>query len=93
MKEKPPSLVGCPVDEKAYKVDLKLQDRYTAYSGEILHLALLGIAGYGFLLKDLVSADHAPTTFPHRVHEVWYLLIDGATGLGASAIFSLQHRV
>ncbi len=30
MKEKMKSLIGFPVEEKAYKVDLELQDRYTA---------------------------------------------------------------
>jgi hypothetical protein len=34
MKEKIQSLIGFPIDEKSYKVDLELQDRYTAYSSE-----------------------------------------------------------
>ena len=93
MKTKPQSLIGCPVDEKVYRVDLELQDRYTAYSAEILRLALLGIAGYGFLLKDLVYAEHAPATMVQRAHEVWYLLIGGVLCLGISAVFALQHRV
>jgi len=93
MKAKSRSLIGCPVNEEAYKVDLELQDRYTAYSAEILRLALLGIAGYGFLLKDLVFAEHAPTTFAHRAHDAWYLLICGALCLGFSAVLALQHRL
>jgi hypothetical protein len=93
MKTKPRSLIGCPVDEKAYQVDLELQDRYTAYSAEILWLALLGIGGYDFLLKDLVFADHAPTAFAPRVHDVWYILISGAICLGVSAVLALQHRL
>jgi hypothetical protein len=93
MKVESQSLIGFPVDEKAYKVDLELQDRYTAYSAEILRLALLGIAGYGFLLKDLVFAEHAPTTFVYRAHDVWYLLIGGAISLGVSAVLALQHRL
>jgi hypothetical protein len=57
MKTRVQSLIGYGIDEKAYKADLELQDRYTAYSAEILRLALLGIAGDGFLLKDVVFAD------------------------------------
>ena len=93
MNKRPQSLIGCPVDEKFYKVDLELQDRYTAYSAEILRIALLGIAGYGFLLKDILYAEHAPSTLLHRAHDVWCLLIGGAVCLGLSAALALQHRV
>ena len=93
MKTKAHSLIGFGIEEKAYKVDLELQDRYTAYSAEILRLALLGIAGYVFLLKDIVLAEHAPTVFAQRAHSVWYLLIGGAISLGVAAAFALQHRL
>jgi hypothetical protein len=93
MKAKSQSLIGCPVDDKAYRVDLELQDRYTAYSAETLRLALLGIGGYGFLLKDLVFAEHAQAAFAPRVHDVWYILIGGAICLGLSAVLALQHRI
>ncbi|MGZ3752745.1 MAG: hypothetical protein ACXVAU_15790 [Mucilaginibacter sp.] len=93
MKEKIQSLIGFPIDEKSYKVDLELQDRYTAYSAEILRLALLGIAGYGFLLKDIVLGDHAPATFEQRAHDIWLFLAAGAISLCISAILALQHRV
>ncbi len=91
MKEKMKSLIGFPVAENAYKVDLELQDRYTAYSSEILRLDLLGIAGYGFLLKDIVLAN--PSAFSQRVHDMWAFLILGIVSLGVSAILALQHRV
>src|SRR6266700_5884023 len=93
MNEKAQSLIGFGIDEKVYKVDLELQDRYTAYSADILRLSLLGIAGYGFLLKDIVLAEHAPTAFAQRAHNVWYLLIGGAISLGIAAALALQHRV
>jgi hypothetical protein len=93
MKPKSQSLIGLAIDENAYKVDLELQDRYTAYSAEILRLALLGIAGYGFLLKDLVFTEHAPLSFIHRAYDGWYLLMGGAISLGCSAALALQHRL
>jgi len=91
MKQKTPSLIGFPIDDKSYKVALELQDRYTAYSSEILRLALLGIAGYGFLLKDIVFANQ--TTLAPRFQDVRLLLIIGAISLVISAILALQHRV
>lgn len=93
MTNRTQSLIGLPVDEQAYRVDLELQDRYTAYSAEILRLALLGIAGYGFLLKDIVLAEHAPGAFAQRAHEVWPLLLGGVVCLGICAALALQHRV
>lgn len=92
MKEKIQSLIGFPIDEKSYKVDLELQDRYTAYSAEILRLALLGIAGYGFLIKDIILGD-STGTFVQRAHDIWLFLAVGAISLCVSAILALQHRV
>jgi len=93
MPRKHPSLIGLPLDENAYRVDLELQDRYSAYSAEILRIALLGIAGYGFLLKDIVFADHNPAPFVQRIHDAWYLLLGGVLCLGVAAALALQHRV
>lgn len=93
MGKKTPSLIGLPIDERAYHVDLELQDRYCAYSAEILRLALLGIAGYGFLLKEIIFSDRGTNSFIQRAHEVWFLLLGGVVCLGAAAAFALQHRV
>ena len=68
MKGKMKSLIGFPVEEKACKVDLELHGRHTAYSSEILRLDLLGIAGYGFLLKDIVLANSS--AFSQRIHDM-----------------------
>ncbi len=87
------SLIGVPVDAQAYRVDLELQDRYTAYSAEILRLALLGIAGYGFLLKDVILADRAAGSFAQRAHAVGPLLVGGVVCLGLAAALALQHRL
>jgi hypothetical protein len=87
------ALIGLPVDERSYRVDLELQDRYTAYSAELLRLALLGIAGYGFLLRDVVLAGHAPGVLAQRAHEAWWLLLIGVACLGVSAALALQHRI
>ena len=51
MTNRAPNLLGLPVEEAAYKIDLALQGGYTAYSAEILRLAPLGFVGCGFLLR------------------------------------------
>ena len=45
---------GLELQEDVYIVDLAALDRYQTFSGELLRLALLGIAGYGFLITNIV---------------------------------------
>jgi hypothetical protein len=40
------------LDEKSYKAEVELTDRYQAFTAELLRLALLGIAAFGFLYKE-----------------------------------------
>jgi hypothetical protein len=44
------------IDERSYKPDLELLDRYQAFSAELLRVALLAIGLFGFSVKEL----HAP---------------------------------
>ena len=41
------------LDERAYKPEMELADRYQAFTAEILRLSLLGIAVFGFLFKEV----------------------------------------
>ena len=41
-----------PLEEKRYKTEMELADRYQAFTAELLRLALLGIAAFGFLYKE-----------------------------------------
>ena len=85
--------IGLVVPEDEYKVDLELLDRYQAYSAELLRLSLLGIAGYGFLIKEVLLTDKAgKLPFQARLIESGWLLIIGVVMLGASAATALAHR-
>ena len=40
------------LDLESFKADLDILDRYQAFSGELLRMALLGVAGVGFLITS-----------------------------------------
>src|SRR5262245_52865778 len=54
------SLGSVRVPEENYKADLELMDRCQAYAAELVRLALLGVAGLGFLFVQLASSQNAP---------------------------------
>jgi hypothetical protein len=72
---------------------MDLLDRYVAYSAELLRLSLLGVAGYGFLLKELVNLSGAPKAFALNLTQNRWALISGVVSLGISAALALQHRL
>lgn len=49
--------------DDSFKAGFELTDKYQAFSAELLRLALLGIAGYGFLLSQIAVKDATPTGF------------------------------
>src|SRR4028119_1707891 len=51
--------------EKAFEQDLAINDRRQKFAGEILRLALIGIAAVGFLLLNFLfgASDKAPEAF------------------------------
>lgn len=48
-----PVVMYASVDEKLYKSELELFDRWQSFSAELLRLSLLGIAIFGFLFKEV----------------------------------------
>ena len=84
--------IGIRIDERRFKPDIDLLDRYLAYSAKLLRLALLRIAGYGFLLKEVFFASGADHLSPGLRNTRWYL-IGGIVSLGFSAGCALQHRI
>jgi hypothetical protein len=47
-----PEFLFAGLDEKTYQSELALLDRYHAFSAELLRIALIGLAAFGFLLKE-----------------------------------------
>lgn len=87
-------LGGLPITEDRYKVDLAVLDRYQSFSAELLRLALLGIAGYGFLIANIAfKADRSGAyTFFTPFAQNKEFLIAGAVALAVSAATALGHR-
>ena len=44
--------------EDSYKPDFELSKRYQDFAKEIVRFALLGIAGYGFLIEKVIGPEH-----------------------------------
>ncbi|RLS57600.1 MAG: hypothetical protein DWH91_04170 [Planctomycetota bacterium] len=70
-----PSLAETPVDEAQYKPDLELSDRYQQFSSELLRLALLGMAGIGFLISDVVLSKEHPLYLAMLRDARWFLVV------------------
>ncbi|MDP2824193.1 MAG: hypothetical protein Q8O52_16135 [Sulfuritalea sp.] len=87
-------LGGLPIEENAYKVDLAVLERYQSFSSELLRLSLLGIAGYGFLIANVIfkAGPDNKYIFLERFANSKYLLAAGAIALGISAVAALGHR-
>lgn len=91
-KLKPAQCSDLSLAEDEYRPDFDTTDRYQGFSAELLRLALLSIAGYGFLLTNVVFAGQgAPrlALLSGRSLGVMYVGI-GALGFAAGA--ALLHR-
>lgn len=88
-------LSDIPVSKDTYEVDLAVLDRYQAFSAELLRLALLGLAGYGFLITKiaLVTIDSAGTLgFLNSLLAGKHFLAVGVISLAFAAMCALGHR-
>lgn len=72
------------VPEAAYAADFTLLDKYQGFSAELLRLALVGIAAFGFLLEQFSIASIAG---PARILAAAAMVL-----LTVSAGFALGHR-
>src|SRR6185369_10431945 len=79
-----------PLEEKNYKGDLELLDRYVAFSSELVRMSLLGLAAIGFYLKEFVASGNAPFADP----VTWFNLLLGFAGflLAIAVACGLLHR-
>lgn len=88
---------GLPLGKEECEADFIVVDRYQSFSTELLRLSLLGIAGYGFLIANIVlkvstSSGEYVLLGPFSESRTVCALILGATALGLSAATSLGHR-
>jgi len=86
-----------PLDKEEYEADFAVVDKYQSFSAELLRLSLLGIAGYGFLITNIVlkvsskSQEYVLLGAFCEAGTVWALII-GAIALGIAAATALGHR-
>lgn len=93
LPEKYLSEIAIPKD--VYDIDLVVLDRYQGFSAELLRLALLGLAGYGFLIGNIVfkmQTKDGSLPYLNAFIDSWPLLAIGALSLALAAMMALGHR-
>ncbi|TJZ66662.1 hypothetical protein [Chitiniphilus eburneus] len=84
-------LGGTLLDEDHYKIDLAVLERYQSFSSELLRLALLGLAAYGFLIANVALKMDYTTVLTQALKPVspffW-----SAVALALCTGFALGHR-
>ena len=86
-------LIGSSLEESKYKPDFQVLDRYQKYSAELLRLSLLGIAGYGYIIKEVLNVcDAKEIAMRQAVLDYKWMLMCGVVALGMSSGLALAHR-
>jgi hypothetical protein len=80
------------LSENSFKADFELTDRFQAFSTELVRLALLGIAGYGFLISEVLVKSDGGQANLLRLGAHSKSLGLGVALLGFSAALALAHR-
>jgi hypothetical protein len=86
------TLADIALSDDVFKADFEITDKYQAFSGELLRLALLGIAGYGFFIGNVALNNAQASEFYAEVLNQSGLLIAGLTLLALAAAFAVAHR-
>lgn len=86
------TLADIKLDDNVFKADFEITDKYQAFSAELLRLALLGIAGYGFLLSQLAIVNGNPSLFFKAILDQTVILGLGVSCLGIATGTALAHR-
>jgi uncharacterized membrane protein YfcA len=80
-----------PVEDKYYKPDLEISDRFQAYSAELLRVSLAGVAAIGFFFDKLSQFLNFPQQFWGNF-TVKGILILSLISLATSSALALLHR-
>ena len=77
------------VPDTIWKADFDIVDRYQSFANELMRVALLGIAAYGFLIKEVCLSENSN----YSVEKMFTSLAGfGLCSLTISLIFALIHR-
>lgn len=80
------------LEEKIYRAEIEITDRYQNFTAELLRLALLGIGAFGFLYKE-VFFDFDVTKHPNINIELAKIFASISLFLfGITSVFALIFR-
>jgi hypothetical protein len=80
------------LEEKQYKAEQSLAEKYQAFTAEILRVSLLGLAAFGFLYKE-AFATFDPRTHPGvDIAFAKTLAVGSIYFFGISALFALVFQ-
>ena len=86
-------LTDIELKQDVYNPDFQIGEKYSSYSTEIIRLSLVGIAGYGFLISNILMKVIA---IPNNDFKLpisnFVIAIIGVISLGFSLALSLYHR-
>jgi hypothetical protein len=86
-----PKFLFAELEEKTYQAELALLDRYQTFSAEILRIALLGLAAFGYLFKEIIlKIDWQKASCLPKVSKV--LMALSIAMFGVSAACALAQR-
>lgn len=77
------------IPDASWKADFDIVDRYQSFANEMMRISLLGIAAYGFLIKEICMKD---PKFYSLLQILRSSVGAGITCLFISLVFSLAHR-
>jgi hypothetical protein len=102
LHNRPPAkdITDIQLEDKIYKADFEIAEKYSSYSSEIIRLTLLGIAGYGFIISDILmklkeiaskATGISVETYNLPLHVIALAAV-GIFAFGVSLGLSLYHR-
>ena len=84
------SLQDLAIPDDVTRPDFELSEHYQDLCKELSRLALLGIAGYGFLIKEVAFKGGTALPFLHGMVAHSILMLAGLLALGVCAAASLR---
>jgi len=91
IKSRPParSLKDVDIPDSSWKSDFEVVDKHQSLANELMRISLLGIAGYGFLIKEVFMNDKKGISCS-TTEKCFF--ISGAIALGLCLALVLMHR-
>lgn len=80
------------IAEDRYRHDLELHDRFQNFGGELLRIASLGLAAFGFILVTKTTEHTIATAMVRESIFLKILFSLSPICFGASMLFALAHR-